>query len=315
MTELLTITTSLLVAWILIVLVWERVAPYRPGLPLFRQGFWVDLVWYTLIQSYFLKIFIFEWLIAPLQQRFDWSDIQFVHGWPVWGQVLFFLITHDFYIYWFHRWQHQSKWLWRTHEAHHSNKEVDFLAGSRSHALEIIINQTIEFAPIILLGADPAVLPIKALLDAVFGMFIHANIRVSLGPLRYVLGNPHLHLWHHANNQAVFYANYSTKFAFWDYLFGTVYDPDHTPGNNPDDWGLYYDYPRDYFLQHGFAFRRFSEGNLLRFRAFAWYYHLRPNVLRWLSTSFATRKPTRASANKPVGIEMETTVNENANTQ
>ena len=72
-------------------------------------------------------------------------------------QVLFFLLTHDLYIYLFHRWQHANKWLWRTHEAHHSTKEVDFLAGTRSHALEILVNQTIEFAPIVLLGADPAV--------------------------------------------------------------------------------------------------------------------------------------------------------------
>ena len=45
----------------------------------------------------------------------------------MWVQVLFFLVTHDFYIYWFHRWQHHNPVLWRTHEAHHSGKHVDWL--------------------------------------------------------------------------------------------------------------------------------------------------------------------------------------------
>jgi sterol desaturase/sphingolipid hydroxylase (fatty acid hydroxylase superfamily) len=284
--ELLRITTAILVVWIVGILIWERVAPYRKGLPLFRDGFWVDLVWYTLIQSYFLKILIFDYIIAPLQTHFDWSDWQFVRHWPVWVQVLFFLFTHDLYIYLFHRFQHANKWLWRTHEAHHSNKEVDFLAGSRSHIVEIIINQTIEFAPIILLGADPAVIPIKALLDAMFGMFIHANIRVKLGSLKYIFNSPHLHLWHHANYQEVFYANFGTKFSFFDYLFGTAYDPEHTPGNLPENWGLYYDYPKDYFLQHAFSVKRFDERKLLTNKWFSRYYMIRPNLLRFLKKRF-----------------------------
>lgn len=289
--ELLRITSTILVAWIVLIMTWERVAPYRKGLPLFRDGFWVDLVWYTIIQSYLLKILIFDYIIAPLQQRLDWSDWQFVSHWPVWVQVIFFLVAHDFYIYLFHRWQHANKWLWRTHEAHHSNKEVDFLAGSRSHTVEIIINQTIEFAPIVLLGADPAVLPIKALLDAMFGMFIHGNIRVNLGPLRYIINTPHLHMWHHANFQEVFHANFSTKFAFYDYLFGTAYDPDHTPGDKPENWGLYYDYPKDYFLQHAFALKRFDERKLLKNKWFSRYYNLRPALLRQLQK--ITRKTQR----------------------
>ncbi len=280
--QLLTITSIILAVWVAIMMLWERIAPYRKGLPVFRDGFWVDLVWYTIIQSYILKIVIFDYVVAPIQHSFNWSDVQFVRYWPVWVQVVFFVLTHDFYIYLFHRLQHANKYLWRTHEAHHSDKQVDFLSGSRSHALEILINQTIEFAPIILLGADPAVIPIKALLDAVFGLFIHANIRVKLGsPLKYIINSPTLHLWHHANYQEVFHANFSTKFSFWDYMFGTVYDPGHAPGDKPENWGLYYDFPKDYFAQHVFSFKRFDERALLKHKWFRTYYYLRPNLLNW----------------------------------
>ncbi len=273
--KVVTITTIILACWAVFIIAWERISPYRKGLPFFREGFWVDLVWYTIIQSYFLKIVIFDYIIMPVQKSFDWSHIQFVSHWPIAVQVLFFLVTHDLYIYLFHRFQHSSKFFWRTHEAHHSGKQIDFLSGSRSHIVEILINQTIEFAPIIILGADPMVVPIKAMLDAMFGMFIHANISVKMGKLKYFLNSPELHLWHHANYEEVFHANFSTKFSVWDRLFGTVYDPGFAPGNEPENWGLYYDYPKDYFLQHAFSVKRFDEKVLLKYKWFKSYYTLR----------------------------------------
>jgi len=296
--KLLTVTTIILALWVILIIAWERVSPYRKGLSFFREGFWIDLFWYTLIQSYFLKILIFDYLIAPVQHHFSWSAIQFVKDWPVAVQVLFFLVTHDLYIYLFHRFQHSNKVFWRIHEAHHSGKEVDFLSGSRSHIVEILINQTIEFAPIILLGADPAVIPIKAMLDAMFGMFIHANVKVKLGKLKYLINSPELHLWHHANYQEVFHANFSTKFAVWDHLFGTAYDPGHAPGNQRENWGLGYEFPKDYFLQHAFSVKRFDENNLLKYKWFKRYYNLRPAILSALS-AFWKKSVSKTESHQP----------------
>ena len=273
------ITTGLLLAAVAVLLVLERKFPYRRGLPFFREGLWVDLIWYTFFQSYLLKILIFgfilELLAARLGARFHW-----VTDWPVTAQVAFFVVTHDFYIYWFHRFQHNSAFFWRTHEAHHSGKQVDWLAGSRSHAVEIIINQTIEFAPIILLGANPIVVPIKALIDAVWGMYIHANIDVKSGKLQYVINGPEMHLWHHADHEEVYFANFSTKLAVWDWLFGTAYLPE---GRKPVRWGLPYAFPKDYFLQHAFSVRRFDEAALAEKSAWFRRYHgVRWRLLGWL---------------------------------
>lgn len=288
--SVLAITTIILIGWIAFIIAWERISPYRKGLPFFREGFWVDLVWYTLIQSYFLQILIFKFIIPHIQQLISWHGFAFFQSWTITEQVLFFLVTHDLYIYLFHRWQHSSKILWRTHEAHHSGKQVDFMAGARSHVVEIIINQTIEFAPIVIMGAHPEVIPIKALLDAVQGMFIHANINVKLGRFKYFFNTPELHLWHHANYREVFHANFSTKFSVWDYLFGTVYDPGHKPGDHRDNWGLYYEYPKDYFLQHAFSVKRFDEQALLKYKWFKRYYELRPNLMNWLKNLFRSKR-------------------------
>ncbi|HEY4324447.1 MAG TPA: sterol desaturase family protein [Mucilaginibacter sp.] len=313
-------TTIILFSWIVFIIAWERISPYRKGLPFFRDGFWVDLVWYTLIQSYFLKIIIFDYIIAPVQHHYGWNGVKFFQDLSLTEQVLFFVITHDLYIYLFHRFQHANKLLWRTHEAHHSGKEVDFLAGSRSHALEIIINQTIEFAPIIiLLGPDSPVVPIKAMLDAMFGIFIHANINVKLGKFKYFFNSPELHLWHHANYREVFHANFSTKFSAWDYLFGTIYDPGHKPGDLDDNWGLYYDYPKDYFLQHAFSVKRFDEKSLLKYKWFKRYYELRPNIIKGASKLFKFKKkdnkaiisPNEALSPELMVIDDESIVNYN----
>ncbi|MBK9256046.1 MAG: sterol desaturase family protein [Saprospiraceae bacterium] len=255
----------ILLICVVLFIILERIFPYTKGVKIFRQGFWMDLVWYTFIQSYFLKILIFDFIIIPLKEVFELSDSGYISQWPVWVLLLFFLITHDFYIYWFHRWQHQNKYLWRTHEAHHSARDVDWLAGSRSHALEILINQTIEFLPIFfLLDTKTAaiIVPLKALLDAIWGMWIHANINVKTGKLQYIINGPEMHQWHHANHKEVFYANYSTKFAFWDWIFGTAF----LPGMKPIEWkitkplsfGLPYNYPLGYFSQTIYALFRFD---------------------------------------------------------
>ncbi|HEY4060610.1 MAG TPA: sterol desaturase family protein [Puia sp.] len=280
-------TTGLLLLCVGVFIWLERKFPYTKGLAVFREGFWVDLVWYTLIQSYFLKIFIFDYIILPLDRSWHLSSFHLVGSWPVAVQVVFFLVVHDFYIYWFHRWQHHSKLLWRTHEAHHSNKEIDWLAGTRSHSLEILINQTVEFAPIVLLGADPIVVPVKALIDAVWGMYIHSNIDVRSGKLQYLINGPEMHQWHHANDRAVFYANYATKFAVWDWLFGTAY----LPAKKPAEFGLYYDYPTDYFLQHLFVIRKVDEKKMMEqsplFRA---YHHSRRRALQWFLRRLSDQK-------------------------
>ena len=287
-------TTTILLISVVVFVILERKYPYRPGLKIFREGFWVDLVWYTLIQSYFLKILIFDYFITPIDAHYHLSSLRLVYNWPVAWQVLLFLVTHDFYIYWFHRWQHHSKILWKTHEAHHSNKEVDWLAGTRSHSIEILINQTIEFAPIILLGANPIIVPIKALIDAVWGMYIHSNINVKSGKLQYIINGPEMHQWHHADQREVFYANYSTKFAIWDWLFGTAY----LPNKKPERFGLYYDYPKDYFLQHVFAVKKVDEQKLLKHKAFRFYYRLRPNLLKFFTRKAKTTGNIPGQPNK-----------------
>jgi sterol desaturase/sphingolipid hydroxylase (fatty acid hydroxylase superfamily) len=203
----------------------ERIAPYNRGQSLVRPGFWVDLAFYGFVQSWALGVLIGR-LIALLDAGTGLSRLALVSQWPLLAQVAFFVVTHDLYIYLMHRAQHASPFLWRFHEAHHSVPQVDWLSGVRSHPVEILVNQTIEFAPIVLLGASPEVAPIKGAVSAIWGMFIHSNWNVRLGVLRCVLNGPEMHRWHHADQLEAYGKNFATKLAVWDWLFATAYNPD-----------------------------------------------------------------------------------------
>jgi len=231
----------------------ERLWPYDRHQRLFRDGFWLDLVAYGLIQSYVLA-FAIGGLVRSIDIATGISRFGLVSDWPIAAQLLFFLVTHDLYIYVFHRAQHSNRWLWRLHEAHHSCRDVDWIAGARSHSLEIMINQTIEFGAMVLLGAHPDVLLMKGVVSALWGMWIHSNVDVRTGPLQYFINGPEMHRWHHARDFLPPGRNFATKLAIWDWLFGTA----HRPPGKPAGYGLDEAFPRGYVAQHLHAFRRSS---------------------------------------------------------
>ena len=239
----------------------EKLFPYTKDQKIFREGFFNDIIMYSIVQSYLLGLIIFGFLNWV---KFNTNLYQYsiVGNWPIWTQVIFFLVIHDFYIYWFHRWQHNNKILWRTHEAHHSPKTVDWLSGSRSHSFEILINQSVEFAPIILLGAAPEVAIYKGMISAIWGMFIHSNINVRLGKLQYFINGPEMHRWHHSDEGGKEYQNnFGTKFAVWDWIFGTAFLP-NPDVRKPKQFGLS-DTP-DYPLSVTYSIKENKKNNFVK---------------------------------------------------
>jgi hypothetical protein len=60
------------------------------------------------------------------------------------------------------------------------------------------------------------------------GHWNHANFRVRIGPLKYILNNPNMHMWHHAYHlpqDRPYGINFGITLSLWDYLFGTDYIP------------------------------------------------------------------------------------------
>ncbi|MFA3784074.1 sterol desaturase family protein [Melioribacteraceae bacterium 4301-Me] len=245
---------SIIIGAAILFVILERIFPYNEGQKIIREGFFNDLALYSIAQNYILGIIIFSGIISYIDNTTGISRLKLFANVPIWIQLIFFTVTHDIYIYWMHRWQHSNKYLWRIHEAHHSPKKVDWLSGSRSHAFEILINQTVEFLPIVLLGSPREVIAYKGVISAVWGMYIHSNINVKSGKLQLIINGPEMHRWHHTTGKGR-NRNFATKLAIWDWLFNSAYLPE----GKAEVYGLKTFFPSNFIQQFLFAFRSYKK--------------------------------------------------------
>ncbi len=113
--ELLSPLTIALAAVTIVAL--ERAFPYGPRQALFRRGAILHrLSSVALAQSYVLGLVIERGNPRCFDRGTGLSRLHVVSGWPVVGQVAVFWISHDLYIYWFHRTQHRNRWHYGVHE-------------------------------------------------------------------------------------------------------------------------------------------------------------------------------------------------------
>jgi sterol desaturase/sphingolipid hydroxylase (fatty acid hydroxylase superfamily) len=240
---------GLLVSAVALLVALERRYPHRPGQAFFRDGFHYDLFVYSFAQSYVVGTGVSVLMDRLRDQLPGWHPLASL---PMAAQVALFLIGHDLALYWFHRLQHASPRLWWTHALHHSNRELDWLAGSRATAVEIFLTESLKYTPMVLLGAAPEVAVIKGTVDAIWGMYLHANLDVRTGPLQYLFNGPEMHRFHHALDRDAWNKNFATKLALWDWLFGTAFWP---RDRSPIGYGLQEGpAPRGYLAQQFYAF-------------------------------------------------------------
>lgn len=145
---------------------------------------------------------------------------------PAWGQFLLQVAVLDFFYYWTHRAQHVFGPLWRIHELHHSDPSFNVTTTLRVHWLEELMKLFTVLLPAAwLVQASSGTPLLLAWAGAGWLFFIHANARISFGPLNRVLVNPAVHRVHHSVEPEHFDKNFAAYFSFWDCLFGTYAEP------------------------------------------------------------------------------------------
>lgn len=144
-------------------------------------------------------------------------------------QAIAVILAFDFIFYWTHRAKHRWAWWWRLHETHHSSVELDWFSSVRFHPFEKILDRTIYLVPIVFFGVSETALLILAGVDALQGTFAHANIRLKLGPLKYLLVGPQMHRWHHSSNPEDQNSNFGNNLSIFDWIFGTARVPAAAP--------------------------------------------------------------------------------------
>jgi sterol desaturase/sphingolipid hydroxylase (fatty acid hydroxylase superfamily) len=147
---------------------------------------------------------------------------------PTWLRVAAVVLCGDLLIYWAHRLSHRNAFLWRFHRVHHTAEHLDWLAAYREHPIDGLYTQFWINLPALLIGLPPAALAGIATFRGLWAVFIHANVRVPIGPLRMLTGSPELHHWHH-DRALGGTCNYANLMPIMDLVFGTYHRPDHEP--------------------------------------------------------------------------------------
>ena len=215
----------------------------------FRPGLFTDGIYVVLsigVRIVFTNTIAREFTRLGQEHLPGWVPVAVLANQPVWLQAVIVIVVLDFFFYWMHRAKHRWTWLWRLHETHHSSRDLDWFSSVRFNPLEKILDRTIYLLPLTFLGAGEQALLILSIVDAGVATFSHANIRMRIGPLIYVMVGPEMHRWHHARAYDAQGCNFGNNLSVFDWMFGTA--------------RLRRDDPKEFGIED----ESFPEGNILR---------------------------------------------------
>lgn len=138
----------------------------------------------------------------------------------VWGFGLLFLAV-EFAYYWLHRCGHEIRWLWASHNVHHSPKTVTFSGAYRLSITAFLSGFFLFFVPLLILGFSPQAVTAMYGMNLIYQFWLHTEWIPKLGWFEYIFNTPSHHRVHHATNPEYIDHNYGGILIIFDRLFGT----------------------------------------------------------------------------------------------
>ncbi|NRA37289.1 MAG: sterol desaturase family protein [Planctomycetes bacterium] len=217
----------------------ELLFPWRKIQKRIRKDFWLDS-FYMFFNFFFFTMLIYAALSSVCEHSLQ-TVLSYTGSDPItnsalsiqsmlspWTHLLILFIVRDFIQWCIHRCLHSFNFLWQFHKVHHSVQEMGFAAHLRYHWMENIVYNIIQYIPLALLGFSVVDFFTVTAITVCIGHLNHANIRLPLGPLKYIFNNPQMHIWHHAQETIAHHPqgkNFGLSLSCWDYIFGTAYIP------------------------------------------------------------------------------------------
>jgi len=199
----------------------------RVAQPIFRKGFATDVV-YFFVGHVLIQVVVF-FTVTPASLFFGWarhpSFQRAVASQPALLQFAEIVLVSDVFQYAAHRLFHRVPWLWRVHAIHHSTSEMDWLAGSRLHLVEILMVRAIMFVPLFILGFGEAPVRAYIVFVALHAVLLHANVRFRFDWLDGLVTTPRYHQFHHAADGPALNKNFALHLPLLDRVLGTQYLP------------------------------------------------------------------------------------------
>lgn len=135
----------------------------------------------------------------------------------------FLLLDLSFY-YW-HVANHRIAFLWRFHNVHHVDPDLDTTTAFRFHFVEVALSAGFRVVQVLVIGPAIAAYAAYELCFQLGTLFHHSNLRL---PLRFerllalVLVTPRMHGIHHSQIRSEVHSNFGVVFSCWDRLHRTL---------------------------------------------------------------------------------------------
>jgi len=134
--------------------------------------------------------------------------------------VLSFLLM-DLTFYWWHVANHRIAFLWRFHNVHHIDPDLDVSTAFRFHFGEVALSTAFRVVQVGAIGLSAPAFAIYELVFQANTLFHHSNVRLPIAierVLNLVLVTPRMHGIHHSEVRDETNSNYSVVFSWWDRL-------------------------------------------------------------------------------------------------
>jgi sterol desaturase/sphingolipid hydroxylase (fatty acid hydroxylase superfamily) len=160
---------------------------------------------------------------AMLAEREGWGLLNRVDL-PPWLALVAGLLVMDLAGYAEHRLFHGIPLLWRVHQVHHSDLDVDCGTALRHHPIEILLTSAFDVALIVAAGVPPLAVIVAVTLTGMANVFNHGNVALPLAAdrlLRKIVVTPDMHRIHHSTCVSESNRNFSMLLPWWDHVFST----------------------------------------------------------------------------------------------
>jgi sterol desaturase/sphingolipid hydroxylase (fatty acid hydroxylase superfamily) len=140
-------------------------------------------------------------------------------------QFIAAFLLMDLTFYWWHLANHRIGFLWRFHNVHHIDPDLDVSTGFRFHFGEVGMSAVFRVAQALLIGISMPAFAVYELVFQANTLFHHSNLRLPIRLerlLNKVLVTPRMHGIHHSQVQRENNSNYGVVFPWWDRVHRTL---------------------------------------------------------------------------------------------
>jgi sterol desaturase/sphingolipid hydroxylase (fatty acid hydroxylase superfamily) len=144
---------------------------------------------------------------------------------PVAAQFGLSFLLMDLTFYWWHVANHRVAFLWRFHNVHHIDPDLDVSTAFRFHFGEVALSAGFRVVQVGAIGLSAWMFALYELVFQANTLFHHSNVRLPIRIerlLNLVLVTPRMHGIHHSQVRGETDSNYSVVFSWWDRLHRTL---------------------------------------------------------------------------------------------